>query len=115
MLKTITIGEGLEAQTYLLETMTAGDGLDIQEQVDEAKNDLTTRQKSIKRTLYTVASSLRGGDFDNPSLSLEGRAALVRKIPWSTYLEIIDHALEVNGMKATPGEVQAPDGANPAA
>ena len=99
MRKTVTI-DGAE---YTLETMTAGDGLDIQEQVDEAQNSKTARQKSIERTLRTVAASLR--------VSVED----VRKLPWNVYLELIDSALEVNGMKtdAPSGEAQA--GASPAA
>jgi hypothetical protein len=99
--------ETIDGVEYVLETMTAGDGLDIQEQVDEAKNDKSPRQKSIDRTLRTVAASLR--------VSVED----ARKLPWPVYLQLIDAALEVNGMKAPAaapaGEAPAQDGASPAA
>jgi hypothetical protein len=99
MRKTVTI----EEQEYVLETMTAGDGLDIQEQVDEAKNDKTPRQKAIERTLRTVAASLR--------ISVED----TRKLPWPVYLELIDSALEVNGMKQDVPSGEAQAGESPAA
>lgn len=103
MRKTVTIPpEGSDSREYILETMTAGDGLDIQEQVDGASNK-TPQQKAIERTLRTVAASLR--------LSVED----TRKLPWPVYLELIDSALEVNGMKPSMGEPQAQDGASPAA
>jgi hypothetical protein len=97
MTKTVTI----EDVSYTLSTMTAGDGLAIQEEVAGA--DISDRQASINRTLRTVATSM-GKTVDE-----------VKALPWTHYLELIDVALEVNGMKAvaSAGETQA--GASPAA
>jgi len=98
MQKTVTV----EDVEYFLQPLTTGDALDIQDAIDFS-DGRSEAQKSVERTLRTVAASLRK-PIDE-----------VRQIPWLHYLELISPALEINGLKAaeTSGETQA--GASPAA